>query len=451
MHRRELLLGMAGVSALGVMALGTGGCAATSDGREKGPAVSDPLDAAFFYGFPLYEFARTAQLRTAANVGGALNRVAHRAALADHTSRQVTSPNNDTIYSSTFLELSGGPVEIVSPTDASRYFSIAFMDAFTDNFAYIGTRATKGQGGTFWLAGPQWTGATLAGVTLLRSSTNDVWMLGRILADGPADIPAARALQQQITVRPTSASPPRAYGVACTSASDPANFLAVVNDMLARSPGGLGETSRAGRFASAGLGAGVTPSPEQLAAWGAYIPKGVGKLREKFLFRDLVVNGWGYQPPGVGDFGSDDYLRAAVALGGLAALGEEEAMYFQASTDGAGELLSGVNSYRWRVPPGGVPTDAFWSLTLYQAEEDGRFFLTENPINRFSIGDRTPGLVKNADGSIDILIQRNPPTGPLAANWLPAAPGPMRMSLRAYLPRQELLSRAWRAPPIVRT
>ena len=446
MHRRDLMRGMAGLGLLGGPALAFGGC-------QTAPAVASEagMDPAFFYGFPLYEFARTAQQRTAGGAGAPLNRVAHRAQLADHTSRQVTAPNNDTIYSSAFLELSNGPVEVVSPTDTKRYFSIAFMDAFTDNFAYIGTRATKGQGGKFWIAGPQWTGTAPADVTVLRSSTNDVWMLGRTLVDGPDDLPAARALQTQITVRSTRPDEPAlSYGVRCTSVEDPANFLDVVNDMLARSPGGKGQTARASKFAAYGIGAGAMPSPELIEAWRTYLPKGIAKLKDKFMFRNLVVNGWGYQEKGVGDFGTNDFLRAGVALGGLAALGEEEAMYFQATTDESGTALDGSHKYVWRVPPGGIPADAFWSLTMYQAEPDGRYFLVQNPINRFSIGDRTRGLVKNADGSIDIAIQRDAPEGALAANWLPAAAGPMRMSLRAYLPKKELRDRSWRVPPVKR-
>lgn len=446
MDRREVVRGL---GALGV--LGIAGCQ-TSALKTAGAEPQSGMDKAFFYGFPLYEFARTAQQRTGGGAGAAgapVNRIAHRAALADHTSRQVTAPNNDTIYSSAFLELSNGPVEIVSPSSTDRYFSIAFMDAFTDNFAYIGTRATRGQGGKFWLAGPTWAGQAPPGVTLLRSSTNDVWMLGRTLVDGPDDLAAARALQTQITVRTTMPDlPARPYGVTCTSVEDPANFLGVVNDMLARSPGGKGQTVRAAQFAGYGIAA--QASPELIEQWRAYIPGGVNKLKDKFMFQDMVVNGWGYQEKGVGDFGTNDFLRAGIALGGLAALGEEEAMYFQATRDETGAPLSGTNKYVWRVPASGIPTKAFWSLTMYQAEPDGRYFLVQNPINRFSIGDRTRGLVKNADGSIDILIQRDEPMGEKAANWLPAAAGPMRMSLRAYLPKQELLDRKWRVPPVKR-
>jgi hypothetical protein len=85
---------------------------------------------------------------------------------------------------------------------------------------------------------------------------------------------------------------------------------------------------------------------------------------------------------------------------------------------------------------------------MYQAEDDGRYFLVDNPIRRYSIGDRTPGLVKNPDGSIDIMIQHNAPAGPLAANWLPAPAGKMAMSLRAYLPRKQLRDRNWHVPPL---
>ena len=102
------------------------------------------------------------------------------------------------------------------------------------------------------------------------------------------------------------------------------------------------------------------------------------------------------------------------------------------------------------MPPGGVPVDAFWSLTMYAPEDDGRYFFTQNSINRFSVGDRTKGLVKNPDGSIDILIQHEQPVGSKAANWLPAPAGPIRLALRAYLPKAELRERRWKVPPVVR-
>lgn len=416
-------------------------------------AAHDPdaaIRAAFYYGYPLYEFARTEQtLGQALNKPGKINQLTTRAKLSTYQDKVVTAPNNDTIYSSCFLDLSAGPIEVVSPS-MDRYFSIAFMDAFTDNFAYIGTRATGGKGGRFWVAGPQWRGKAPAGVTLFRSSTNDVWMLARILVDGPDDLAAATALQAQIKVVVPDGRPAgRGYThQAVKEEGDPANFLAVVNEVLKRSPGHLGQTARAGRFAALGIGTDRPPSDAVLAAWAKFLPTGFKDLREGFLFRDLVKQGWSYQPRGVGNFGTNDRLRAIVALGGIAALGEQEAMYFHANFDIDGERLSGANAYRWRVPAGGVPAKAFWSLTMYDALPDGRYFLVQNPIERYSIGDRTPGLIKDADGSLDIILQHEPPKGPLAANWLPAPTGPMRLALRAYMPKDVLINRQWRVPPL---
>ena len=115
-----------------------------------------------------------------------------------------------------------------------------------------------------------------------------------------------------------------------------------------------------------------------------------------------------------------------MALVGLAALPPAEAMYMQPVGD------SGPDAH-WRgrlsaaaSPPASCrPVNAFWSLTMYEATPDGQFFLVENPIERYSIGDRTPGLKKNADGSLDIWIARADPAATKSANWLPApAKGP---------------------------
>ncbi len=447
--KRRLVLQLA----LGLPALAAG-CALH---RAPGASASaDPLDetalaAAFHYAFPLYEFARIAQQRTGAvdGVPRKLNALSHRARLSDHASRQVTMSNNDTIPSSAFLELSGGAVEIEVPSSTERYFSIAFMHAFTDVFAYIGTRATGGRGGRYWLVGPQWQGSSPDGASLIRSPTNDVWMLMRTLVNGPTDLAAAQAFQTRLAVRvPPGRAQARGYSVTARDVTDAQNFLALVNEVIGRSPGGGSQLARAHRFAQQGVASNETPTLQLIEAWRGFIPSALETLREAFLARDLIVDGWSYQPPGVGDFGEDDRLRASVALGGIAALTEDEAMYFHASVDASGAFLTGGAPYVWRSPAGGVPVDAFWSLTAYTATPEGRYFLVENPIGRYSIGDRTPGLIVEPDGSFRIYVQRQRPEGALAANWLPAPEGRLHLVLRAYLPRATLRSRAWRVPPL---
>jgi hypothetical protein len=102
------------------------------------------------------------------------------------------------------------------------------------------------------------------------------------------------------------------------------------------------------------------------------------------------------------------------------------------------------------LPAEGLPKDAFWSLSAYELTSEGTLFFADNPIHRYAVGDRTAGLVKNADGSLDILIQHDSPNGPLSANCLPIPSGPMRLTLRVYQPRKILLEGRYRFPTIQR-
>jgi hypothetical protein len=145
-----------------------------------------------------------------------------------------------------------------------------------------------------------------------------------------------------------------------------------------------------------------------------------------------------------GAFGNDILLRAASAKDALAANVAEEAVYWTATVDGAGRTLNGQHEYRLHFPPGGLPpNDAFWSLTMLNS----RRYMVDNPINRYSVGDRS-GLVPGADGSIDIYIQNTAPAGH-ESNWLPAPIGDFVLVLRAYQPGAVVLSGEYHVPPVV--
>jgi hypothetical protein len=122
----------------------------------------------------------------------------------------------------------------------------------------------------------------------------------------------------------------------------------------------------------------------------------------------------------------------------------QEAVYWTATVDGAGQTLTGGHDYRLHFPPGGLPPNqAFWSLTMTNTQGQ----MVANPSNRYSVGDRS-GLVPNTDGSIDIYIQQAAPAGH-EANWLPAPGGYFKLWLRVYQPGAAILSGAYHVPPIV--
>jgi hypothetical protein len=150
----------------------------------------------------------------------------------------------------------------------------------------------------------------------------------------------------------------------------------------------------------------------------------------------------------VGNFGTDYELRAQVAVTGLAALPPDEATYIRLAPPPGG--FDGARPARLHFDAGNLPpVESFWSLTMYQPTPEGQLFFIENPIGRYAIGDRTKGLTRNPDGSLDIWIGADDPGPEKRANWLPAPRGPYALTLRGYLPKKAMIDRTWRPPPVL--
>ena len=122
-------------------------------------------------------------------------------------------------------------------------------------------------------------------------------------------------------------------------------------------------------------------------------------------------------------------------------------MYPTAEIDDRGRPLDGTHAYELAFPPGGGPrVGAFWSLTMYRRSD---CLFVANPIARYSIGDRTPGLRHRDDGGLVLRIQAHDP-GP-GHNWLPAPAGEaFYVVLRLYQPQAEHLAFRHVYPPLRR-
>ena len=151
--------------------------------------------------------------------------------------------------------------------------------------------------------------------------------------------------------------------------------------------------------------------------------------------RHPISTRWNNLRPGT--YGYDYFDRAAGALEGLFVHDREEAEYFSSYEDGSANLLDGANRYvvhfnKDEIPP--TLKHGFWSFTMYGSD----FQLVKNPINRFSIGDRTKGLTYNPDGSLDVFVQNQTPAGH-ESNWLPCpASGLFRINYRITCRRKML-------------
>lgn len=420
-------------------------------------SAGSTMEQAFTYACPIAEMMRLrwSYLEDPANAArGPANAFVHGRELVDYRRRVVTTPNNDTLYSRAFLDLSTGPVRIHVPDTGGRYYSVALYDIFSNHFATIGSRLTGTREGDFVVVGPHWQGKLPENARLVRSPTDDVLALTRIVVDGPADLPAVRALQDGTRMMSLGKQPSQRPAGIAPVPGDPAAFVTAVNQALAVNGVPSYEKPMLERFAKVGI-CGKACSWDALPAdvraeWSRRFPTMLASLKKPLSGDAKPVNGWYYNPPQIANFGTDYNYRAVIALNALLALEPAEAVYPSAEADTRGDAFTGERKYRLRIPATGIPVEAFWSLSMYELMDDGRLFFTANPINRYAIGNRTSGLKKNVDGSIDILIQHEAPGGDKDANWLPAPKGQFRMVFRGYQPRTEVLDYRFRLPGVER-
>jgi hypothetical protein len=398
---------------------------------------------AFIFALPLTEIANVrANMLDAGIPAGrfhALN------GLATPKDRFVTTPNVDTIYASAFIDLGRGPATLTLPPLGERYGSLSLMSMFSDNFAVLGSRTTGQDGGTFTLVGP--TDPAPAGA--IRSPTPWVWALARVVVNGPDDVPAALAVLHGIGC---AAAPSQGCAPGADRSGPWEAWLKAANALMIENPAPATDRRLLERMASLGLGdpafdpARFTPAEVEEIIAGIADGKALGKGAG---FGGRMVGNWIYPAANTGNFFQDYVGRARIAVSGLAALPPAEATYL-AAVPPEGRAFDGEGPWRLSFPAGRLPpVDAFWSFTMYEAHADGAFFLTENPIDRYTIGDRTPGLRHNEDGSLDIWIARADPGEGRTSNWLPApATGPFMVILRAYLPETEIVAQTY-APPAI--
>lgn len=426
---------------------------------------------AYTYAYPMVLMETTRRISTNAGVEGRLrspiNHFAHMKRYPDATFKDVVRPNADTLYSSLWFDVGKEPLVLTLPKTAGRYHVVPIMDMWTDVFATLGTRTTGNDGGVVALVGPHWQGSLPAGLRMIRSPTDMGWIIGRIQTNGAADYDHVHGLQAGYAATPLSSwGKPQAAAVPQqgdpsidmktppveqVAKMAPGDFFALFAETLKRNPPHDSDYSVLLRMERVGL---VPGQSFDLATADPAVQRGLARAaadaRQRIVNRRLNLslssNKWVAMGNSLGVYGNDYLQRAFIAFAGLGALPPEEAIYPMAPLDSEGRPLTGASRYvlhfaKEQIPP----ADAFWSLTMYGADQ----FFVANPIDRFAIGDRDK-LAFNADGSLDLYIQKDSPGADKESNWLPAPDGPFSMNLRLYLPGRAATEGRWTPPAVTR-
>lgn len=333
---------------------------------------------AYVYGFPLVDNYRILHSyfvdRGGKEFKAPWNQLHNEARVYTPDDRAIQTPNSDTPYSQLGTDLRTEPLVITVPAvEKGRYYSLQFIDAYTFNYAYVGSRATGNDAGNFLLAGPNWKGEKPAGIkAVIRSETQFGWVLFRTQLFNPADIDGVKKVQAGYKVQPLSAylgkQVPDASKVEFVKPLTPEQqktspgFFAVLNFALQFCPIHPSEKDLMARFGKLGIGQGGTFDPTKLTpeikkavqdgmadAW-----KEFAEFKKTQLDTGKLTSADGF---GSRDFLKNDYLlRMASAVLGIYGNSKEEAIYpaYFVDADG-GKLDASKNNYTLRPRPTSCP------------------------------------------------------------------------------------------------
>lgn len=433
--------------------------------------VREIAKQAYVYGYPMVDNYRIqyayfqnpegTQFRSAWNT---LHSDAHVATPADTA---VQTPNSDTPYTTLGADLRAEPLVLTVPeVESNRYYSVQFIDAYTYNMGYLGSRTTGNKPGRYLLAGPNWRGEKPAGIDeVLHADSDFVLALYRTQLFGPDDIHNVEAVQAgyQVDTLSTflgSAAPAAPAAIDFVAPQTPdeqktsTTFFETLSFVLRYVPVLDSEKELRATFASIGIGTeqnldvAALPADMQQAfqdglddAWTDYhrvqakVDKGEVTTAQMFGNRQRV--------------GTNYLYRMAGAINGIYGNDADEAMYPIFRLDSAGATLDGANTYTYRFAPGQLPpVKGFWSITMYRMPQS---LLVANPINRYLINSpMLPRLTRDPDGGYTFYIQRESPGAERESNWLPAPEGPFVLIERLYWPEDAALDGTWKAPVPVR-
>lgn len=424
---------------------------------------------AYLWGFPMVESYK-AMYAQAVDSGGTdfrapFNQIGSAANVFTPKDTAIVTPNSDTPYSFVWMDLRAEPLVLTIPKiDKDRYFSVQLIDLYTHNFDYLGARTTGNDGGIYLIAGPGWRGEAPSGIAkVIRPETQIAYAIYRTQLFGVKDLDNVRQIQAGYLVQPLStflgsSAPPAARAIDFppydAERARGAGFFSYLSFLMQFEPLHTSEVDLRRRFSTIGIlpgrpfdGDKLTPESLQALLDGiADAEKEFAEFKKTQLDTQVINSAELF---GTREFLRNNYLyRYAAARLGIFGNSGAEANYEGYFTDADGQVLdTSQHSYTLHFANGELPpTQAFWSLTMYDGKSQ---LLVDNPLNRYLINSPMLSLLKpDADGGLTLYVQHASPGKSKESNWLPAPNGPFYAVFRNYRPGEAVQNRTWKRPEL---
>ncbi|HEU5424375.1 MAG TPA: DUF1254 domain-containing protein [Nitrolancea sp.] len=377
----------------------------------------------------------------------------------------LLTANTETIYNLAWLDTRNGPLVIEVPPKV-----LGLIDDFWQR--YVGDVGNagpdKGQGGTYLLLPPGYSGAVPEGYYVARSRTyGNVLGLRALIQDGGVRATTER-VKQHLRVYPLAQAadpPPMTFvdisGVAFnTIHANDVSFFDEVVPVVHEEPLEAIEPEARGLLAAVGIQKGKPFAPDARMQHILAEAAAVGNATARALVFQTrepsahyypnsawqmvwLGNDYQFSPDGVLNLDARSLffymgIGASPAMAiKMVGLGSQYAMAYH---DAAGHYLDGAGSYRLHLPAG-IPAKDFWSLLVYDPQTRS---MLQTDQQFPSLGSQKPDLVVNPDGSVDVYFGPKPPFGH-EANWVQTIPGKgWFVALRLYGPLEPWFDQTWR-------
>jgi hypothetical protein len=383
----------------------------------------------------------------------------HARALMTPEFRAVETPNTETLYSTVLIDIAAGPMIVVHPEFGGRYYRTSIWELHGDTHA-IGGRTYGSHPPPLAIVPLGWNGAPPEGVAAIKVRSRYTIVGPHIAVYGPDDLPAVYELQDQLKLFDLagfSAGTEAAPGPAMRPAQRPGSSTPLELRFFEE----LGELLRDLTVRDDELG-----FARQLRRIGLTLDDGfhfdeldeptVRGLERAMLDGESILQhraetNMPEQPGGTWLVGDDvtsveDWLGRGGTGWGYVWGDDPKEIYFPfLRQDANRETLTSETRYTLRFAPGELPPARYWRISMYDAEG----FFTDNPIDRYGIGNMAEQLDPDPDGGLTILLQHDRPGPDRETNWLPAPEGRFFLVMRMYQPDERMYRGEYILPPAV--
>jgi hypothetical protein len=376
------------------------------------------------------------------------------------------TPNTDSIYFGTWLDLHDGPLVIESPPKV-----LAFLDDFWFHYIIdIGNAGPdKGAGGKFLVLPPDYKGEIPEGYFVAKSRTYGVWFVGRGFKVNGDPAPAVESIKKSLRIYPLAqaSNPPETKFINVsgiphnTIHANDFGFYEELNQIVQEEPANSLDPVSLGLFASIGIEKGKPFSPDarmkkilvEAAAVGNATARALtfrSRVKETYYYPNsawcVPIVGGSYlfeSQPGVYDADVATFMFyyatgiTPAMFNNYVGVGSKYALAF---VDADGKPFDGSKTYKLHLPPN-IPAKDFWSIVVYDNQTRSEL-QTDQQFP--TVGSEKQGIVANPDTSVDVYFGPTAPVGH-EANWVQTIPGKgWNTILRLYGPLQSWYDKTWK-------